>query len=107
MRRAPRLQGCLLAAGFCALLIGALVAAGGADSATSSRSDALRASLQQARSQLSAIQADRARITQNREAVRIRLGVARRNLVGAQQRLAAVVHAAYEDDEADPLAATS
>jgi 3D (Asp-Asp-Asp) domain-containing protein len=105
VRRAPRLQGRLLAAGFCALLIGALVAAGGADSATSSRGDALRASLEQARSELSSIQANRARITQDRTAVRIRLGVARRNLVGAQQRLAAIVHAAYEDDQTDPLAA--
>jgi 3D (Asp-Asp-Asp) domain-containing protein len=86
-------------------LIGAFAAAGGADSATSPQGDTLRASLQAARAQLSSIQADRARIAHERDAVRIRIGVARQDLTGAQRRLAAVVRAAYEQEQADPLAA--
>src|SRR5438034_1581176 len=117
----------LLAIGACAVISGAVAAAGGAETPATvqQRAAALRhantaiaarshtallglysldSQLGRAEARLAALQAEAARIARAREAVRHRLGVASHDLQISQRQLALRLHSLYEQPGQDPLA---
>jgi 3D (Asp-Asp-Asp) domain-containing protein len=124
--RPARLQQRLLAVGACAMCAGALVAGGGAE--TASRPDrradrqslsaslaeqrhtallslyALDAQLQRSQARISALRAQHDRVEHERASVRRQLAAAYSTLRTSQRRLAQRLHALYESGESDPLA---